>query len=309
MRQWVAADFGIEVVELTRVHGGADLAAEVWRGATGSGDGYAVKWTSGGTTAGVETSAYLADAGVRGIPVPIRTTSGALWSDRDGKRLSLTPWIVGARAAETGLSTDQWSLYGALLAEVHSKEPPQRLKALLPPLNPINGRMPALTRELDHRLTTQPPTDYVEAELAETWQTNRDLIKRLVELSASTPSPGGRRVICHADPHLGNVLVTADQLYLIDWDDVVLAPVEQDLLFMLGGMGTLGPTTPAAQDAFFSGYGPADLDESRLSYYRAARALEDVAQWAEQALQGPDRGDCLEILQGVLGPDGLAVRA
>jgi spectinomycin phosphotransferase len=267
-----------------------------------------VKWSGGGTTAAYEVTAYLAAAGVRGVPAPVQTTSGDLWSEREGRRLSLTPWIAGERAAETGLSTAQWTSYGALLAEVHSQEPPQHLKDLLPPINPVNRRMPALTRELDQRLTKQSPADDLEAELADTWQSHRETITAVLERSAITPTPG-RQVICHADPHLGNVLVTPDQLYLIDWDDAVLAPVEQDLLFMLGGMGTLGPTTQAAQDAFFTGYGPTDLDDTRLTYYRSTRALEDVALWAQQAITGPDRQDCLQILQGVLSPDGLAVRA
>jgi spectinomycin phosphotransferase len=306
VREWLAVDFGIELVELARVHGGADLAAEVWRGTAADGSRYAAKWSSGGTTAAYETTSYLAEAGVRGIPAPIRTRTGALWSDRDGRRLSLTPWIPGTRAADTGLTTAQWTHYGALLAEVHTQDPPASLRELLPPLNPVNARMPALARELDHRLTTQPPADDVEAELAEVWQAHRDSITALCELP--TPNPG-EPVICHADPHLGNVLVGPDGLYLIDWDDAVLAPVEQDLLFMLGGMGAFGPVTDVQRQAFFSGYGPVDLDESRLTYYRTARALEEVALWAEQAITGPDREDSLRILNGSLGPDGLVVLA
>jgi spectinomycin phosphotransferase len=80
-------------------------------------------------------------------------------------------------------------------------------------------------------------------------------------------------------------------------------------MFMLGGMGSLGPTTTADLDAFLTGYGTTGLDPARLTYYRTARALEDIALWAEQALQGPDREDSLQILRGVLSPDGLAVRA
>jgi spectinomycin phosphotransferase len=308
LRGWIRDDFGLDVTELTQVHHGADTAAEVWNALAVAAGRYAVKWSSGGTTAAPETTAYLAGVGVRGVPAPLRTTTGGLWSDREGRRLSLSPWITGARAAETGLTTAQWASYGALLADVHSKEPPARLRELLPPLNPINARMPALTRELDQRLITQEPSDDLEAELAKTWRANQETITGLLELSSRTPSPGPR-VICHADPHLGNVLVTPDQVHLIDWDDAVLAPIEQDLLFMLGGIGSLGPTTKADETAFFTGYGPAALDETRLTYYRAARALEDVAQWAEQAITGPDRENCLDILQGVLSPDGLAVQA
>lgn len=302
LRRWIREDFGLDVTELTPVHHGADTAAEVWN----ADDRYAVKWSGGGTTAAPETTAYLAAVGVRGIPAPVRTSTGELWSQRDGKRLSLAPWIAGARAAETGLTTAQWTSYGALLAEVHSQEPPDHLRDLLPPLNPISARMPALTRQLDERLSTQPPSDPIEAELAKTWLANRDIILALLDVRTPTP---GVPVICHADPHLGNVLVTPDQLHLIDWDDVVLAPPEQDLIFMLGGMDSLGPTSEEHRQAFFQGYGVITLDQTRLAYYRCTRALEDVALWAEQVVRGPDREESLDILRGVLSPEGLAVQA
>ena len=307
LRRWIGEDFGLDVTELTQVHHGADLAAEVWN----ADDRYAVKWSSGGTTAAPEVTAYLAGAGVRGVPAPVRTKAGELWSERDGRRLSLMPWIVGARAAEVGLTTEQWTSYGVLLAEVHSTEPSESLKARLPRLNPINARMPALTRALDRRLRTERPQDDLEAELATTWrdhhQTITSVLKQVEDLTGQ--DLGGKPVICHADPHLGNVLVAPDQVHLIDWDDVVLAPAEQDLLFMLGGMGSLGPTAQADLDAFLTGYGPYDVDRTRLTYYRSARAMEDIALWAEQAITGPGRADSLRILQGVLGPDGLAVQA
>ena len=115
-------------------------------------------------------------------------------------------------------------------------------------------------------------------------------------------------MICHADPHLGNVIVGADGVHLIDWDDAVLAPREQDLMFLLGGMGTLGPTTAEQLDAFFTGYGEVAVDPVNLRYYRHARVQEEVGLWAEQVITGPDREDSLRILAGVLGPDGLVAQ-
>jgi spectinomycin phosphotransferase len=330
LREWILADYGLGVVELTPIHEGADVAAEVWRasatavdqyaagattggvygGGATTGGVYAVKWSGGSTDAGTRATAHLAASGVRGVPEPIRTLTGEHRAHRGGRRLSLTRWVEGARAAETGLTTEQWSQYGALLARVHGTEPSAALIETLPSLNPINARMPALVDRLTHRLTTQAPQDAVEAELAEVWHEHDETIGGLLKHAAELERPTGNPVICHADPHLGNVLHTADQLYLIDWDDVVLAPREQDLMFMLGGMGTLGPTTPAQLDAFFTGYGQdTALDQHAITYYRNARALEDVALWAEQTITGPDREESFDILKGILGPNGLAVRA
>jgi spectinomycin phosphotransferase len=326
LRQWISDDYGLEVTELTPVDHGADVAAAVWQAEATTGDRYAVKWSGAGTDAGPLTAAYLASRGVRGVPAPLQTRTGDLWSKREGKRLSLVPWINGRRAAESGLFENQWSMYGTLLAEVHATAPPADLCEALPRLSPISARMPAQLRSVEHRLTTEPPLDALEEELATVWRERRGLITDLLHLADELASKklGGDQVICHADPHLGNVLVTAGtdennvgaaveptdwQLHLIDWDDVILAPREQDLMFMLGGMGSVGPTTEAQLSAFFTGYGEVNLDADRLTYYRCARALEDAVGWADQAIHGPDREDCLRILRGVLGPHGLAVRA
>ncbi|GAA1606887.1 hypothetical protein GCM10009789_71510 [Kribbella sancticallisti] len=309
LRRWIRDDFGLDVIELTRIDHGADAAATVWQARTATEPRqYAVKWSGGGTGAALQTTAYLAANNIPGVPSPVTTTTGELWSEHEGKRLSLTPWIPGTRAAASGLTTDQWTSYGALLGRVHALEPPPALVAALPPLNPINARMPSLARSIEHRLRTEPPADSLEADLARIWEANQKTITALLDLAADLEPPNGPRVICHADPHLGNVLVDPSTIHLIDWDDAVLAPREQDLLFMLGGMGSLGPTTHEQRRAFFQGYGEVTIDRTRLTYYRCARALEDVALWSEQALQGPDREDCLEILRDALGPDGLAVR-
>lgn len=304
VRRWVREDFGLDVAELLPVGHGADLAAQVWKAATVS-NTYAVKWSGAGTNTGHQVAAYL--SALPGIPEPVRTTEGGLWSFHGKKRLTVTPWIDGARAADTGLTIEQWMEYGVLLQRVHSSEPPERVRDALPRYSPVNARIPALAEQLQARLTTQAPEDDIEAELATIWKQHQDTITGL--LTARPPEPTGRRVVCHADPHLGNVLYTADQVYLIDWDDVVLAPREQDLMFMLGGMGSLGPTTPEQLTAFFAGYSDVDLNQEAIAYYRNARALEDVALWAEQTITGPDREESLAILRGVLGPDGLAVLA
>ncbi len=181
---------------------------------------------------------------------------------------------------------------------------------MLPRINPINARMPDLARSVRARLAT--PSDAVEEELAAIWEAHDDLITAVLDQCADLGDRdlGGTPVLCHADPHLANVLVTPEQLYLIDWDDVVLAPPEQDLLFILGGMGPIGPTTLDEQEAFFTGYGEVELDPTRLAYYRSARAIEDFVGWSDYVLGGaPDRTDRVEVVRFILGPDGLALRA
>ncbi|MFC6158898.1 phosphotransferase enzyme family protein [Kribbella jiaozuonensis] len=302
LRKWLLADFGLEVVELTPVVYGADVAAQVWKAATAT-NTYAVKWSAAGTNTGHQVAAFLADSGLPGVPELIRTTEGGLWSVHAKKRLTITPWIDGVRAAQSGLTDEQWSEYGVLIRRVHDSEPPHRLRDALPKHSHIDVRMPAIAQEVDKRLET--PDGEVEEELAAVWKQYDDVIADL--RTNRPPAPSGPRVICHGDPHLGNVLVD-EHLHLIDWDDVIFAPREQDLMFMLGGMGDVGPTTSTQREAFLAGYGPHTLDDDAIHYYRHVRAFEDVISWSHQAITGPDESYALTVVKGILN-HGLAALA
>ncbi|HZX06203.1 phosphotransferase enzyme family protein [Kribbella sp.] len=302
LRKWLLADFGLDVVELTPVAYGADVAAQVWRAVTAT-NSYAVKWSGAGTNTGHQVAAFLADSGLPGVPELIRTSEGGLWSVHAKKRLTVTPWIDGTRAAETGLTDEQWSEYGVLLRRVHDAEPPPRLRDALPKHSHIDARTPALVDEVRRRL--EAPDGDVAEELAAVWKQYDGIISDL--LTNRPPAPTGARVVCHGDPHIGNVLVDK-HLHLIDWDDVIHAPREQDLMFMLGGMGDVGPTTTAQQEAFLTGYGPHTLNQETVHYYRHVRAYEDVINWSHQALTGPDEPYALQVTKGIL-TTGLAALA
>ena len=91
LRVWVREDFGVELTSIDPVAHGADAAADLWRGASVEGARYAVKLSGGGTSAGLVVSAHLAEHGVAGAVGPVTSRSGRLWSERDGRRLSLVP--------------------------------------------------------------------------------------------------------------------------------------------------------------------------------------------------------------------------
>ncbi|MDX3000918.1 aminoglycoside phosphotransferase family protein [Kribbella solani] len=320
LRKWLLGDFGLDVVEVTSVGYGADVAARVWKVVTGA-NAYAVKWSGAGTNTGHQVAAYLADCGVPGVPEMVRTVDGGLWSVHAKKRLTVVPWIDGVRAAESGLSGEQWGAYGRLLRRVHDAELPDRLRESLPKHSHIDARMPAVEREVRTRL--EAPEGDVQEELAGVWAEYDEVI---ADLCRNRPrEPHGPRVACHGDPHIGNVLVGRSdaqdgvgrrdargggvaELHLIDWDDVILAPREQDLMFMLGGMGAVGPATAAEQGAFLAGYGQHELDEDAVRYYRHVRAYEDVIGWSHQAITGPDEAYALDVTKGILST-GLAALA
>src|SRR6185369_14321062 len=83
--------------------------------------------------------------------------------------------------------------------------------------------------------------------------------------------------------HTANVLVTPDdKLYVVDWDQPVLAPKERDLMFVIGD---------SHEDLYFQGYGETDVERLALAFYFYARAVEDLGAFAERVFLAKDASE------------------
>jgi spectinomycin phosphotransferase len=321
---WVRSDFDVDLTTIDRVAHGADENAEPWRGVCADGSAFAVKLSGGGAPAGLVVSAHLAAHDVLGVVAPVPTRYGQLWSEHEGRRLSVVPWVSDDRAIGGGMRAEHWSSFGALLATVHATAVTDRLAELLPRERHTHERLSSTVRALDsrlHALVEQPAgvvgaADPLRQALAKEWRASAGRLSTLLEgadrLSRELRTRHTPGVVCHGDPHLGNLLIGGDErVWLIDWDDAVLAPRERDLMFVIGGVLAFAPVSPQEQSWFFDGYGSADIDPARLAYYRCTRALEDLADPAAQILDvdrltAPERADALSIVAGVLSTTGLA---
>lgn len=312
----VRDEFGVVLGRLVPVRGGADLAASLWRSADPDGREYAVKLTGGGSRAGLVVPAWLAGLGVPGVPEPIRARDGRPYAELDGRRLSLLPWLPGPGALDGGMTPARWRGFGRLLGAVHAAVPGAEVTRDLPVEEHRNDRFASVVRELDARLRRpgdDPGDDLVDA-LRVDWLASADRIAAVLDradrLGARLRGRPAELVVCHADPHLGNVLLDGDHVWLIDWDDAVLAPRERDLMFVLGGVLPFQPVTEREWAEFRAGYGPVEPDADRLAYHRCVRALEDLGELAEQVRAAerwtrPEREEALGHARGVLSETGL----
>ena len=286
VRGWVRADFDVELASLEPVDLGADTAATLWRGVARGGTVYAVKWTAGGTGAGSAISSHLAGLGIGGIVAPAHTVDGMPWSRRGGRRLLVTPWLSGERAVEQRMDHQQWTCYGALLARIHTACPPTDP---LPAEDYTHHEITSATSAIDRELRTHRARDHIVQELAKSWQAGlggliRWLLDCADELAAQLRAEPPPQVLCHGDPHLGNVLLVDGRPWLLDWDDAMLAPPERDLVRLKSGLGGYGPQDLDEQVWFEVGYGSADVDPVVLAYYRCTRAVEDIVYFAQDIL-------------------------
>ncbi|WP_028923731.1 phosphotransferase enzyme family protein [Pseudonocardia acaciae] len=319
--RWVGEDFGLDLGSVAEVRDGADEAALLWRGDGEDGARYAVKLTGGGTAAGLVVSAHLAEHGVPGVVGPVRTRDGRLYSEREGRRLSVSPWVSGRPALESGMAAEHWVSFGRLLARAHATKVTDAMATDLPREEHDHERWEFAVRSLDARLggLGLGGGDRLVADLAREWRGAAGLVSSVLEradalgerLSAGW-APG---VVCHGDPHLGNLLLGPHgRVWLIDWDDAVLAPRERDLMFVFGGVLYFALVGPEELGRFMDGYGPVEVNPERMAYYRCVRALEDLAVPAAQVLDAHrhgdrERADALAIVRGVLSPTGLVRQA
>ena len=322
----VRQGFGIPLIGVQPTGLGADARASLWRGLAADGSTYAVK-TSSAPQPGLVVADFLVRQGVAGVPAPVSTRSGGVTADHEGGVVSVVPWIDGARAIDTGLDPQQWRAFGTVLGAVHTTAPATPLvvgAALLPvdrhdPTAEVE-RARAFPERL-RRARGAARDDPVIGTLAKLWGEFGDDVLAVVDLAEACAHcdvwAGTDVVICHADPHHGNLLLDArGGVWLVDWDDAVLAPREADLIFVVGGVFSFAPITPADEGAFFDGYTQAsggvarsDLDPTRLSYYRSVRALTDFLDFADDALDldrpVSERADGLRIAQGAVSSQGI----
>ncbi|WP_433471581.1 phosphotransferase enzyme family protein [Saccharomonospora azurea] len=284
--------YSLDVRDVVAVGDGADRAASVWQATGHDGRAYAVKLTTGGSPAGLVLADRLALARPGATPRPVHTAVGTLWATVAGARLSVTEWVDGRSAADVGLSERQWIEYGRVLAALHglpvAGEPARRVpRETFDP-----GHWVDCFDRVDARLADLAAGDDLLTHLVATWNGRRSDLRvvrdRTVRLgrSLATRAAPTARVCCHADAHLGNVVVTGpESVALLDFDDAVLAPPERDLMFVLGGgVWAEELIDERQQDAFLRGYGSRTPDRQLLAYYRGLRTLEDVADPATVVL-------------------------
>jgi len=108
--------------------------------------------------------------------------------------------------------------------------------------------------------------------------------------------------LCHGDIHGWNLLIDVNgALHIVDWDTLIYAPKERDLMFIGGGLGDSGYMPQEEEAMFYRGYGQSNVNQIAVAYYRYERIIEDIAVYCKQIFLskegGNDREQSLEYLK------------
>jgi spectinomycin phosphotransferase len=294
LRDCLRHEYGLPIDSLTFLPLGRDAGAWAYRAEAEESKYFVKVRRELVNRAGLLVPRYLADQGVRDLVAPLPARRGELFA-RVGSYFVLAYDYVSDKAGlRNGMSDEQWREYGRALRHVHETIVPAELAAVLR----VDRFMPdgiAQLRRVEAHLARRDSLGPGQRRIAEFWAANDELIRQLVfeaerlghRLAASLPPS----VLCHADIHTNNVLVADDgeRIWIVDWDETMLAPRERDLMFVIGGIG------PRFVDArrerlFFEGYGAVDVDLTALAYYRFNWALADIGAYGEQVFLRPDLG-------------------
>ena len=305
-------EYGVRAGAISFLPIGADRNTAVYRIAAGADQAYFFKLRGGVfEEASVSLPKYLSDQGIEQIIPPLTTAAGQLWVTLDAYRVILYPFVEGRNGYEVRLSDSHWRQFGTAVRRIRDVALPSSLLGRIPE-ETYTPRWREMVKGILASVEVERFADPVAAELARFLRAKnegiRDLVLRAERLALALQARPRERVLCHSDLHAGNVLVDAnDALYIVDWDDPVMAPKERDLMFVGGGQGFIGRTAQEEETLFYEGYGRTEIDPVALAYYRYERIVQDIALFSEQILatdEGEDRVQSLKYLMSNFLPNG-----
>lgn len=299
-------DYGIKVAKLTFLPVGADLNASVYKVLAHDQQSYFVKLKLGHHhDLSVTVLDLLHHAGIQQIIAPVKTVLGRTSKHIDDFTLIVYPFVEGQDAFSCNLTKDQWVTLGKVLRQVHEFEVPQSIQGQIRREH-YSSKWREAVRALYPHMERNPCGDETAVKLLTFMKEHKEEIHRLVDRAENLSkkireqSPG--YVLCHSDIHGGNVLIDGNSaIYIVDWDEPIMAPKERDLMFIGGGVANVW-NDPQEEQFFYKGYGKTEVNRVILAYYRHERIVEDIAIYGQKLLLTTDGGkDRIEMYRQFIG--------
>lgn len=305
--------YQIEVRSISPLHLGADINASVFLVKAHDETPFFLKIRQKDSDNSVAILTFLQESGVKQIIPPIKTIGGSSAQKVNSMSLTLYPFIQGKDGFEKVLTETQWISLGKTLKQIHELHVPASIKSLL-----CCESFSATKREIVRGLFSSTSLKAgAEGAVAEKFQEfveeKKTVILKLLDLSEHYANVLSNQshlfVLCHSDIHGGNILMSEQgDLYIVDWDDAIMAPKERDLMFIGGGVG--GVWNKASEiTSFYQGYGSANINKTLLAYYRYERIIEDIAEYSQLFLDPKSQNQNCDIAYrhfiAQFDPDGV----
>lgn len=310
--------YGLEVKSISFLPIGADFNTAVYRVTANSQTDYFLKLRRGEfIDASVSAPKYLADLGIKQVIPPLATKTRQLWTSLASFKAILYPYVEGRNGVEAKLSEDQWVQFGAAIKKFHSTNIPNALTSGTP-REVFSSKWRETVKAFLIRIKNEVFEEPVAVKMALFLKSKSSEILKLIEraekLAATIQKHPLEYILCHADIHGWNLIVDEEgALYIVDWDTLIFAPKERDLMFAGAGIWDSGHTAAEEESLFYRGYGQTKINQDAICYYRFERIIQDIGEYCEYIFLsdegGDDRLQCFEHLQPVFLPNGALERA
>jgi spectinomycin phosphotransferase len=218
---------------------------------------------------------YLKEQGLHQVVAPLQTRTRALYTTLDGFALILYPFIDGDNGMKLDLTDKQWLEYGDFLKRLHAVKLPDELSQQVLKETFI-PKWFSMVVSLHETILGRNHNNSFEKQLIEFWKTKHEeiseILKRTEELGAILQAERLEFVLCHSDIHTANLLIDErEKLFVVDWDNPMLAPKEHDLMFI-----------DAKEYLFYQGYGQTKINSLALAYYHYEWIIQEMSDYANR---------------------------
>lgn len=222
-----------------------------------------------------ELSNRLYNAGIKNITNPIKNINNELTFPFDTYQTALFKFIPGHNASERPMTKDEKFSIGILLGKIHTAK--INISDLDLKEDFIYGNV---TRLQDALIVSEGfLTSDVEykRKTAMLLLENKDKILKRIELMENLGKElrGSRLelVPCHGEPHKWNTMIAdTGEVFLIDWDDSLIAPKEKDL------------NTIKDDEEIMKGYRSivenSHINKEVLDYYNLEWNISEIDAWS-----------------------------
>ncbi len=211
------------------------------------------------------------------ITVPLITSSGEYKCEDEYGVYLLYEYIEGETIGDQDLTDDQVRQLSKMITELHSfgKDIPVETAAIK---EDFEVPFLQMLRQLLQKGRNDFPSDVWELIHSSIPQLN-NLIHTVEEHSLYLKNANLRMALCHTDLHYWNLMQSGNQLMLIDWEGLKLAPVEADLMFLVDK-----PYFNEFIKIYQETHQNFSINTEAMTFYKGKRRLEDIWEFMEQLL-------------------------
>ena len=274
-------EYGLAVENISSLSLGADVDTSVYRVVAEGGPMYFLKLRRGNfDEASVTVPSFLSASGMKQVIPPRTTKAGELWADLNPFKATLYPYIEGRAGLEEKMSRQQWFEFGSALKRFHTAEIPVYITGSIQ-RDEFSSRWRDSVKTHLEQVEGQVFHEQIKLEAATLLKSKKaevlEVANRAEELAHMLRAGPPEFILSHGDIHGWNLLI--DQkgaLYIVDWDGLLFAPKERDLMFIGGGHGDSGYAPQEEESMFYQGYGETNINQIALAYYRYERIILDI---------------------------------